>query len=232
MNRKLLFLSFAAFLCLNTNCLAQSLINFQAELDTLKGSQVDILFQLYDSPDSNTPLANDEHLNIEVSETGFFRAFLSFPDSLFTSGMPLYLQMQVNNQVLEERYPITSVPLAVHSQSVSKLPPPDFDSGWFEMQSQADTMSYRQVWHNLGKYPTQVKVLVRGIGGPNKGFIFEGGGVAFEDDDGGNAAGVVFAYDQNRVRIWAPTMHNNLDPETGTLVRIVGLGDGWGGGDK
>ena len=61
---------------------------------------------------------------------------------------------------------------------------PDYDSGWFTMQSQQGTNSYKQVTHNLGVYPSRVKVLVKAIDGANKGFIFEGSGSAQNDDDG------------------------------------------------
>lgn len=103
---------------------------------------------------------------------------------------------------------------------------PDFDSGWFSMSSQAGTNSYQEITHNLGVYPSRVKVLVKAIDGPNEGFIFEGSGVQHADDDNisQNYGGVVFAYDQTRVRLWAPSFNNTAD--TGSIIMIS---DGWGG---
>nr|VFK69963.1 MAG: Collagen triple helix repeat-containing protein [Candidatus Kentron sp. TUN] len=102
---------------------------------------------------------------------------------------------------------------------------PNYDSGWFTMQSQQGTNSFKQVSHNLGVYPSRVKVLVKAIDGANNGFIFEGSGSAqSDDDDANNYGGVVFAYDQNRVRIWAPDKNNNN--REGSIVNVQ---DGWGG---
>jgi hypothetical protein len=103
---------------------------------------------------------------------------------------------------------------------------PYFDSGWFFMSSQAGTNSYKEITHDLGDYPSRVKVLVRAIDGANEGFIFEGSGVQHQDDDRdkGDHGGVVFAYDQTRVRIWAPSKNNTSD-----YGRIINILDGWGG---
>nr|VFK11322.1 MAG: hypothetical protein BECKLPF1236B_GA0070989_102220 [Candidatus Kentron sp. LPFa] len=103
---------------------------------------------------------------------------------------------------------------------------PDYDSGWFTMQSQQGTNSYKQVTHNLGVYPSRVKVLVKAIDGANKGFIFEGSGSAQNDDDGVYTlyGGVVFAYNQNYVRLWAPDKNNGE-----SNGHIIVIGDGWGG---
>nr|VFK57426.1 MAG: hypothetical protein BECKTUN1418F_GA0071002_111511 [Candidatus Kentron sp. TUN] len=102
---------------------------------------------------------------------------------------------------------------------------PNYDSGWFTMQSQQGTNSFKQVSHNLGVYPSRVKVLVKAIDGANNGFIFEGSGSAQSDDDSSNNyGGVIFAYNQNYVRIWAPDKSN--DGRAGSIVNVY---DGWGG---
>jgi hypothetical protein len=107
-----------------------------------------------------------------------------------------------------------------------KLGAPYFDSGWFFMSSQAGVKSYKEITHDLGDYPSRVKVLVKAIDGANEGFIFEGSGVQHEDDDRDNGyyGGVIFAYDQTRVRIWAPSKNNSFGHG-----RIIAIGDGWGG---
>jgi len=112
------------------------------------------------------------------------------------------------------------------SQSGSKLPPPDYESDWFTMKSQAGTASFKELRHGLGVYPSKVKVLVKAIDGENKGFIFEGMGSAQHDDDQKNAlyGGVIFAYNDWNVRLWAPDKNNNY-----SLGRIIIVSDGWGG---
>ena len=100
-----------------------------------------------------------------------------------------------------------------------------YDSGWFVMQSQAGTDSYQEVEHNLGDYPRAIKVLVKAVDGPNEGFIFEGSGVQHQDDEGQDEyGGVVFAYNETTVRLWAPSQ-NNGSP----YGAIITVGDGWGG---
>lgn len=106
----------------------------------------------------------------------------------------------------------------------TKFPAPDFDSGWFEMSSQAGTASFKEVAHNLGVYPSMVKVLTKATDGNNNGFIFEAMGSAQADDEDDSYGGVIFAYNQNTVRIWAPDKNNN-----DANGRIINLGDGWGG---
>ncbi len=110
-------------------------------------------------------------------------------------------------------------------QTSFALPPPDFDSGWFEMSSQAGEASFKEIEHGLGVYPSRLKVLVKAIDGANNGFIFEASGTAQTDDDEGQSyGGVIFAYNQTEVRIWAPDKSNNNSQ--GSMINIV---DGWGG---
>jgi hypothetical protein len=112
------------------------------------------------------------------------------------------------------------------SQNGSKLPPPDYDSGWFTMKSQAGTASFKEITHGLGVYPSKVKVLVKAIDGENNGFIFEGMGSAQNDDDQkyGQYGGVIFAYNDWNIRLWAPDKNN-----TNSHGRIIFVADGWGG---
>jgi len=111
-------------------------------------------------------------------------------------------------------------------QNGSKLPLPDYESDWFTMKSQAGTASFREITHGLGVYPSKVKVLVKAIDGHNKGFIFEGVGATQHDDDEkvSQHGGLVFAYSDWKVRLWAPDKHNNY-----AHGFIINVGDGWGG---
>jgi len=106
----------------------------------------------------------------------------------------------------------------------SFIPTPSFDSGWFLMKSQAGQNSFTEITHNLGEYPRQVKVLIKAIDGANEGFIFEGIGMAQASDENEEYGGVVYAYNQNKVRLWAPDK-NNKNP----YGRIINVKDGWGG---
>lgn len=92
------------------------------------------------------------------------------------------------------------------------------------MQSQQGTDSYKEVTHGLGQYPSRVKVLVKAIDGANEGFIFEGIGVASKDEDNRHYGGVVFAYNQTTVRLWAPDKNNGE-----ASGHIIFIADGWGG---
>jgi hypothetical protein len=105
--------------------------------------------------------------------------------------------------------------------------PPDYDSGWFNMSSQAGVNSYRELNHNLGQYPAHIKVLTRAIDGNNNGFIFEGMGSAMHDDEGASEeyGGLIFAYNQTKVRLWAPDVNNAAEANG----RIIFVSDGWGG---
>jgi hypothetical protein len=101
--------------------------------------------------------------------------------------------------------------------------PPNYDSGWFRMSSQAGNASYKELTHNLNQYPTHVKVLTKAIDGNNQGFIFEGMGAAQSDDDGANYGGIIFAYNASKIRLWAPTINNNTS--SGYIINVT---DGWG----
>jgi hypothetical protein len=102
--------------------------------------------------------------------------------------------------------------------------PPDFDSGWSNMSAQQGVNSYRQYDHNLGQYPAHVKVLTRAVDGNNNGFIFEATGGNGGDDEQNEYGGCIFAYDQNRIRIWLPSRYNGT--ASGYAIMVS---DGWGG---
>lgn len=106
---------------------------------------------------------------------------------------------------------------------IEEEPTPDYDSGWFLMTANIDQASGKEVTHGLGSRPARVKVMTQAIDGNNDGYIFEGIGSAQSDDDHGEFGGLVFAYDDSRVRLFAPDKSNNREGY------IINVGDGWAG---
>lgn len=81
--------------------------------------------------------------------------------------------------------------------------------------------AYAEVAHNLGQYPERVSVMVEAVDGPNRGYKFPARGNSMVDDDNSKQyGGLVFAYNNQRVRLWAPT---------GPGGRLLSTHDGWGG---
>jgi len=102
-----------------------------------------------------------------------------------------------------------------------------FDSGWFDMEAQAGTDSFKQISHGLDVLPEHVRVLTRAVDGANMGYVFEAMGAAMSDDDIGNLyGGVVFGYDSDHVRLWAPDLNDGFDVDGGALINVK---EGWGG---
>ena len=101
----------------------------------------------------------------------------------------------------------------------------DYDSGWFSMSSRAGSNSYKELVHGLGGYPAAVKVDVKATDGNNAGYVFSSMGAAQQDDDSGQLyGGVISAFDNTSVRLWAP------DPNDKTSEgSILAVADGWGG---
>ena len=108
---------------------------------------------------------------------------------------------------------------------VGTLPDADWESDWFLMKSQDKSNSYKEVSHPLDSLPSIVIVQVKAQGGLNDGFVFHGIGSAQTDDDiqNNNHGGVVYAFNDKLVRLWAPMKNNNSS--TGTIISI---NDGWG----
>jgi hypothetical protein len=65
---------------------------------------------------------------------------------------------------------------------------------------------------------------VKATDGNNKGYVFYGMGSAQTDDDNNEYGGVIYAYDENNVRMW--TAHENDGNSVGQCIFV---GDGWGG---
>lgn len=179
-------------------------------------------FEIYDTAEGGQMLWREVQSLSVVN--GIFNILLGENNAIdLPFDRPYWLSVEVDGEVQSPRMELSAVPYAFKPM---RLPEPDYDSGWFTMNSQAGTASFQEVVHNLGDYPSQVKVLVRAVDGPNEGFIFEGMGAAQNDDDTGakNHGGLVFAYNQERVRLWAPDVNNN--ESTGRIINVL---DGWGG---
>ena len=100
------------------------------------------------------------------------------------------------------------------------------DSGWFSLSSQAGAASGNDVAHGLGAVPSTVKVSVKAVDGANVDYVFNGWGVP-QSSSGINRAygGLVYAYNENTVRLWAP--NDDGGHATGRIISVTG---GWGGG--
>ena len=108
-----------------------------------------------------------------------------------------------------------------------RVPQADYDSGWFTMTSQSNSLSKVDKSHNFGYYPSQVKVLVKGTEGAYNGWIFEAGGLSTKDDDNDSYGGVIYAYNQNKVRVFLPKKSNGT-----THGHAIFLADGWAEGES
>ena len=87
--------------------------------------------------------------------------------------------------------------------------PPDFDSGWFQMKSNDPETSYVEKTHGLSHIDityAQVKVYYRSKkdGSEHEAFAFPATGTQQSDASGGRYGGVLYAYNNNVVRLWAP----------------------------
>ena len=111
---------------------------------------------------------------------------------------------------------------------INQLPTPTFQQDWFDFKGQRDQNSFKEIFHGENRLPALVLVQLRAVNGRNIGYVFEAQGAAQSDDDGGNEyGGVVFAYDENRVRIWAPSRHDESKKGYPLLVK-----SGWGYGSN
>ncbi|XP_065837147.1 uncharacterized protein [Oscarella lobularis] len=107
--------------------------------------------------------------------------------------------------------------------NVTGYPSPDYDSGWIKFTSQAGSDSFKILSHNFGTFPRRVATFVRATDGANKGYVFNGVGAAPGDDEKDNYGGVVFAYNETIIKLWAPDVSN------WKIGHIIMTGDGWGG---
>jgi hypothetical protein len=88
----------------------------------------------------------------------------------------------------------------------------------------AQKSSYKELRHGAKALPDYIQVQVKATDGNNKGYVFYGMGSAQTDDDNNEYGGVIYAYDENNVRMW--TAHENDGNSVGQCIFV---GDGWGG---
>ncbi|XP_046841987.1 uncharacterized protein LOC124436103 [Xenia sp. Carnegie-2017] len=108
---------------------------------------------------------------------------------------------------------------------VLKFPVPSFKTEWYAMISQGRNPyeTFLEVNHNLNKLP--LLVVVQGQIGTN-GLIFEGTGTVMSSENNtGGYGGILFAYDENYVRVWLPKRYKEDTRGYGILVK-----EGWGDG--
>lgn len=193
-------------------------------------------FAIYADPVETVPLWSETLNGVQV-QRGYFNVVLGnespIVPALFDESSR-YIGTTVSpfdEMVPRQRF--GSVPFAIRTQHAVtadfalNIPnqEPAFDSSWFRMSSQNGVHSFKDIVHGLGVVPSRVEVLIRAINGPNKGYIFSPHGVApRDDDDRGSYGGLVYAYNEQSVRLWAPTPAPG-GAESGYIILI---GDGWG----
>lgn len=120
--------------------------------------------------------------------------------------------------------------------SITREPGYFYDSGWFRMKSQDNTLCQKELLHELKKidsygnltsysrYPTMVRVFVKVPDGKkNAGYVFEAGGISVNDDDVSAYGGLIFGYDRLKIRLMVPKRNNGT-----SNGYIIALGSGWG----
>lgn len=224
------------FLLLSSLAFAQvpQAFNYQAIArdangDCLSDQTIDVRIGIRDSSASGTVVYLERFDDIITNAQGLFS--LSIGTGV-PQGIAIFnsLDWSIGQRWLEIELDAGNGFMPVGSQQLMSVPyamyadnKPFFDSGWFPMSSQNGNDSYQEVMHALGEYPSEVKVLTRAVDGNNAGFIFEGVGSAQADDTSDQYGGLVFAYNQQMVRLWAPTLNNDVP-----VGRIINVTDGWG----
>ena len=107
---------------------------------------------------------------------------------------------------------------------VFKYPIPSYTTNWMSMSSQGGLRrSFLELRHSLGVLPSLVLVQTRT---GNKALVFEGTGAIMSTDSNSKGyGGVLYAFDENTIRLWLPERNNGTRNGYGILVR-----DGWGDG--
>ena len=108
---------------------------------------------------------------------------------------------------------------------VNQLPVPSFKTEWFDFKGQRDQESFKEIFHKLGTLPSLVLVQLQATNGINYGYIFQGQGAVQSGDDNDNGyGGVMFAYNNKSIRLWAPSRNDGSKKGYPLLVK----GAGWG----
>ena len=88
---------------------------------------------------------------------------------------------------------------------------PNYDSGWLQMKSNDPDLSYMEHSHNLGwsgliirQAEVRVTYRVKNKAKANAFFEFQATGAQQADASGGRYGGILYAYNGNKIRFWAP----------------------------
>ena len=140
--------------------------------------------------------------------------------SLMSSRCQTYLCLAVvllTTSVLSE--------LFYNGARLSAFSKPDFRTS-FRFRSNNGSSSFREVYTGQNQRPFHVRVYAKVLNGVNAGFCFEGVGAAQVSarKSGHSHGGLIFAYNSNYVRIWAPSLFRN-----NSNGRIIFVRQGWGG---
>lgn len=104
----------------------------------------------------------------------------------------------------------------------------NYNSNWFRM---SNTANFFELNHNCSGIPWNIRVNIQVLSGANQGYIFDGTGAVMVDGSeigsttyGGVAypetyGGLLFAYNDKTVRLWAPSGINGF---------IINVRGGWG----
>ena len=108
---------------------------------------------------------------------------------------------------------------------VNQLPVPSFMTDWSTFSGQVGQDSFREITHNLGTLPSLIIVQLKAKYGINYGYVFQGqGAVQSGDDNSDQYGGVAFAYNNESVRLWAPSRNDGSKHGYPLLVK----GKSWG----
>ncbi|XP_048577652.1 uncharacterized protein LOC5509903 isoform X2 [Nematostella vectensis] len=102
---------------------------------------------------------------------------------------------------------------------LATFPQPEFKFN-FTLRSQNGQQSFKEVRHGLAVDPFFVRVYAKPQSGPNQGFCFNGVGANQASYQHSSYGGLIYAYNSEFVRVWAPTSPNGF---------IVFIKDGWAG---
>ncbi|KXJ23721.1 uncharacterized protein LOC110249945 [Exaiptasia diaphana] len=105
---------------------------------------------------------------------------------------------------------------------VNAFPLPSYQTDWFSIQAQT-VNSFKTIKHNLNMVPSYVLVQTRPLTGMNYHFVFEAQGSVQSDDNSNDYGGIIFAYDKDHIRLWAPSKNDGTKKGYGVLVK-----KGWG----
>ena len=111
---------------------------------------------------------------------------------------------------------------------IAKFPVPTFKTEWKFMVSQgSNSQTFLEINHMMNILPTLVIIQAR-VG--SKGLIFEATGAAMSTDANSKGyGGILFAYNQNSIRIWLPKRYNSFGSKNGYSILVK---DGWGDGQS